>query len=93
MQKNHVHSTWMQHANFEDDALLQFLTLYIRLRFPQDANTHVNERGFFRVHSELILALKKVLSYRKLGTKTLLSIVFVLLYSILHKLGVLLGII
>ena len=33
--------------------------------------------------SELILALKKVLSHRKLGKENLLSIVFVLLYPIL----------
>ena len=37
---------------------------------------------FFRVHSELILALKKVPSYRKLGREKLLSIVYDLFDSI-----------
>ena len=41
-----------------------------------------NERGFFCVHSELILALKKVPSYRKLGRENLLSIVYDLFDSI-----------
>ena len=52
-------------------------------RDPARLNFADNQATFFFVHSELILALKKVLSYRKLGKETLLSTALVLLYSIL----------